>query len=210
MDFTNAVGRRVGRHFVTLSCEQTAPKLTAPRTWVFSGFVIEILGEWFYVTAGHILRDVETAIEAHSSFGFWRFGDQAAGDEETRRRHKHSGVPYDFDIAGWYVLRDDELGLDYAVTHVSLIYRLQLEAGGVLPFTKDMWLDYPNSGSVWGLAGVPKESVVHDGVSIIDAKFTLLGATPTTRQQALEQRPPISSTRGSTMQRRMSLAASMV
>ena len=173
---------------MSLSCKQTDPRVERPRTWVFSGFVVEIVEEWFYVTAGHIIRDIRTAIEANSSFGFWRFGDQSASDDETRRRHQHSGVPYEFNIDHWYVLHDDELGLDYAVTHISLVYRLQLEAGGVTPFPRDMWFDYANAGSVWGLAGVPQETVVHDGVSIIDSRFNLLGLTPTEPPPAAEAR----------------------
>jgi hypothetical protein len=32
------------------------------RIHLFSGFVVDIAGEWFYVTAGHILRDIRKAL----------------------------------------------------------------------------------------------------------------------------------------------------
>ena len=64
----------VGRHFVTLSCIQTAQDQTQQYTHVFSGFMVEIAEEWFYVTAGHILRDVRKAVNAGSTFDIWRLG----------------------------------------------------------------------------------------------------------------------------------------
>ncbi len=178
MDLTDKVGRRVGKHFVSLSCRQIDPRLEEPKLWMFSGFVVEILDEWFYITAGHIIRDIKIAIDSGSTFDVWRLGDQTASDLETRKRHKNMAVPYDFNVDHWYVLRDEALGLDYAVTHLSTLYRKQLEAGGVLPFKKDLWLEYSNAGSIWGLAGVPSETVTYDGTTHIDARFTLLGLTP--------------------------------
>ncbi len=71
-------------------------------------FLVDILGEWFYVTAGHILRDVGTAIAAGSEFDVWRLDDQTAGN-----RFSGKAVPYAFDLKQWFVLQDDSQGFDY-------------------------------------------------------------------------------------------------
>ncbi|HEX5127507.1 MAG TPA: hypothetical protein VFW00_12255, partial [Rhodocyclaceae bacterium] len=80
---------------------------------MFSGFVVDISGEWFYVTAGHILRDIQTALASGSSFDIWRFGDLTAGNLFGK-----SPVPYDFIVETWLVLRDETVGLDYAAVHL--------------------------------------------------------------------------------------------
>jgi hypothetical protein len=60
--FTDRVARSIGRHFVSLSCVQHASESGDMRIHLFSGFVVDIAGEWFYVTAGHILRDIRKAL----------------------------------------------------------------------------------------------------------------------------------------------------
>ena len=79
-DFTKRVATTLGKHFLTLSCQQQLPKSNQPNTLVFSGFVVDILGEWFYVTAGRIIQDVRDAIAAGATFDAWRLGDQTAGN----------------------------------------------------------------------------------------------------------------------------------
>ncbi|KQU75629.1 hypothetical protein ASC98_25420 [Rhizobacter sp. Root1238] len=146
--------------------------------WVFSGFVVEIAAQWFYVTAGHIIRDVQTSMDAGSTFAIWRLGDQTASDERTRERFKNIAIPYEFDPRHWFVLRDESLGLDYAVTHLGGLYRMLMEQAGVLPFTRDTWIDYPKAGTRWAIAGVPKETVVYDGTTEVRARFTFVGLSP--------------------------------
>lgn len=74
---TERVGLSIGRHFVSLSCMQFIPD-KPEKPHVFSGFVMAIADEWFYVTAGHILRAVRAALTSGSTFDIWRLGDQTA------------------------------------------------------------------------------------------------------------------------------------
>ena len=55
-DLSNRFLKTVGRHFVTLSCMQTPASASEEKVLLFSGFIVDIKGVWFYVTAGHILR----------------------------------------------------------------------------------------------------------------------------------------------------------
>ena len=99
--------RSVGRHFVTLSCVQTVPNTSGEKILVFSGFLADVGGVWFYVTAGHILRRIQSALSAGTKFDVWRLGDQTAGN-----RFNNTAIPFAFDIDRWGVIENDEIGLD--------------------------------------------------------------------------------------------------
>jgi hypothetical protein len=181
------IRKSVGRHFVTLSCVHTHPTQDEERVLLYSGYVVEIAGEWFYFTAGHILRNLRTAIDAGSEFDVWRLGDQTAG-----HNFRNTGVPYAFDIDQWFVLEDNSLGLDYATVHLSGLYRRQLEVGGVIPFHLDAWSDHTVPHDRWALIGVPTESVGYDGKTLITARIvvaplTAANAPPTAGSKAENQ-----------------------
>jgi hypothetical protein len=159
--------KSAGRHFVTLSCVETLKDATE-KVLVFSGFVVEVAGEWFYVTAGHIVRDVRLATGAGAKFDVWRLDDQSAG-------HSFGGaaIPLAFDLARWLELCDDEIGLDYAVFHLDGLYRRQLEAGGVVAIAKDAWAEYIDDHDHWALLGVPSESVAYEKKNLIHARIVV-------------------------------------
>lgn len=167
--FTQRVVASLGRHFVTLSCQQYLPSVEQPSTLVFSGFVVEILGEWFYITAGHILEDVRAARRAGAHFEAWRFGDQLAGNSFSG-----VAVPYEFNDDKWLALDDRGAGIDYAAGHIDHFYRRQLEAGGVVAIAKGAWSDHVTTSDHWALVGVPSESVAYDGLTIITARVVLV------------------------------------
>lgn len=171
-DLSERLNKTVGRHFITLSCVQRSPAESGERIHVFSGFVVDISGEWFYVTAGHILRDVCAAIDTGSAFDVWRLGDQTAG-----HNFKNTGVPYAFDISQWLVIEDEEAGLDYATVHLGGLYRRQLEAGGIVPFQLDAWSDHTVPHDRWALVGVPTQSVEYDGKTLITARIVVAPLT---------------------------------
>ena len=167
--FTRNVAATLGRHFVTLSCQQHLPPSDRPNTLVFSGFVVAILGEWFYVTAGHVLHDIHAATQAGALFDAWRLGDHTAGNT-----FKGAAVPYDFDMDRWLVLDNRDTGLDYAIVHIHGLVRLQLEAGGVIAIDKEAWSDHATAYDHWALVGVPSESVAYDGATVINARVVLV------------------------------------
>jgi hypothetical protein len=165
--------KSVGRHFVTLSCVRTIPGVEEEKIFVFSGFLIDVKGVWFYVTAGHILRDLRTAIGQGAKFDVWRLGDQTAGS-----RFNNSAIPYGFDIDRWGVIEDDRRGLDFAVVSLEELYCRQLHAGGAVPIAKDAWGDHVMDHDYWALVGVPSETVTYDGKTLIEAKVVVAPLEP--------------------------------
>ncbi len=168
---------------MTLSCVQHLPNSNEERIHVFSGFVIAVRGEWFYMTAGHILRDVRIALEGNSTFDIWRFGDQTAGN-----KFRDTAIPYAFDIEQWLVPEDADAGLDYAAVHIGGLYRKQLEAGGVVALDRNAWGDHLSEHNHWVLAGIPKETVSYDGKTVISAKFVMAPLTSTDAPPLIEHR----------------------
>lgn len=157
--------QRVGRHFVTLSCMYTPPNSAEERVMLFSGFVIAVDDLWFYVTAGHVPSRIRGGIEAGGEFNVWRLGDQTA-----RGRFTEFGIPFDYVPGDWLILDDADIGLDYAALPLRALFRLGLESGEVVPITKDAWGDHVTEYDQWVLVGVPAETVIHDGNSIITAR----------------------------------------
>jgi hypothetical protein len=181
--FSESVAKSVGRHFVTLSCVQYPHDEEDIKIHVCSGFMMEVKGEWFYMTAGHILRDVRLALDAGSKFDIWRFGDQTAGN-----RFHDTAVPYDFDLDQWFVLHEPEVGLDYATVHIGGLLRRLLEAGGVVALGRNAWGDHATEHEHWALVGIPRETVAYDGKTVISAKFVMAPLHPTETPTLAEQK----------------------
>ena len=167
-DFTNKVAHSVGRHFVTLTCVQYPPDDSKSYIHLFSGFVVEVETKWFYITAGHILRDIQKAIKARSRFDLWRLGDQTAGNHFGA-----AAIPYSFETNHWIVLENEESGLDYAAVELGNLYRSQLEVGGVIPLSNTSWDTQFSESEYWALFGVPSESVLYDGETRITARVVM-------------------------------------
>lgn len=172
-NFTESVAKSVGRHFVTLTCVQHQAGSNDRKVHVFSGFVVAVKGEWFYMTAGHILRDIRQALESGSTFDIWRFGDQTAGNH-----FRDTAVPYDFDLDKWLVLEDAEAGLDYATVHIGGLLRRLLEAGGVVALDRNAWGDHVTEHEHWALVGIPSETVAYDGKTVITARVVMAPLVP--------------------------------
>ena len=166
--------KAVGKHFVSLSCVRTDEKDNPIVAHIFSGFVIEVLEEWFLVTAGHVLSELREAMDAGARFRIWRLGDQTGSG-----KYGSKAIPFDFDVEDWLVISDDENGMDYAATPLLSLFRAALERGGIVPLSERVW------GNPWNdeftrrvLVGIPKESASYDGVSVICAKFALAPMQP--------------------------------
>jgi hypothetical protein len=171
IDLSEAFLQAFGRHFVTLSCMYTPPNSTAEIATLFSGFVIAIEDVWFYVTAGHVPRAIQSGMEAGGKFDVWRLGDQAA------RGPFNHGIPFDFDFNQWIVLDEAEVGLDYAALPLRNLFREGLERGNVIPLTKNGWGDHVTEHDQWVLVGVPSESVTHNGESLLTARVVGVALT---------------------------------
>src|SRR5262245_22936772 len=59
----------LARHLVSLTVigpkvDQHSRVISGRQTYGYSGFVIEFLGEWFFLTAGHVLNEIRETLRA--------------------------------------------------------------------------------------------------------------------------------------------------
>ncbi len=166
---TDQFFRTIGRHFVSLSCVQRVPGQQTGQVLVFSGFLIEAGGIWFYLTAGHILRDLKAALAGGVRFDTWRLDDQTAGN-----RFEGAAIPFDFDIDRWLVIEDKEVGLDYAAVVLDAFYCRQLTAGGAVPVGRIAWGDHTEAHDFWAVVGIPSETVRYDHQTLIEGRIVVM------------------------------------
>jgi hypothetical protein len=148
---------------------QTSPASHERKLFIFSGFLIEAGGLWFYVTAGHIIRDVRKSIELGGKFDLWRLDDQSAG-----HRFGDVAIPYGFELDRWLVIEDSQVGLDYAVVALNPIYCRQLQAGGCVAIGKSAWGNHAELHEFWALVGIPSESVIYDNRTMISGRIVVM------------------------------------
>lgn len=172
-NLTHLLYKSAGRHFVTLSCVQYQSNDDAGKALMFSGFLVEIDELWLYVTAGHILQDIRTALSSGSEFDRWRLDDSTAGNQ-----FNGFAVPIDFRIDDWLVIRDSNLGLDYAALPLRDLYRDSLAAGGSTALGPEAWGSHQDAYEAWALLGIPSESVTFDGVTQITARVVTVPLKP--------------------------------
>ena len=167
-NLTESMIKSAGKHFIGLSgVQETNGQKNAH---IFSSFIVDVDGLWILITAGHILRAIQSAINAGSSFDVWRLDDQMASEGNGVA----FPVPFDFVLQDWFVLEDQAIGLDYAALHLSDYFIRHLKAGGVEPIEESAWGDYIQEHDFWVLFGIPSETVAYDEETQMAARFAVL------------------------------------
>ncbi len=150
------------RHFVSLACVHAAigtqrEQYETKRRHSFnvSGFVISVAGEWLWVTAGHIIDEVDKLLREGRKLTYCRFLDWGAS------RKYHDTIPVEFDaLRKGRVGGDDDC--DCAAFPLSLSYRQMLESNGVVALDEAAWAAPPCQEKVdcCLLLGIPDELTV--------------------------------------------------
>lgn len=172
------VMKSTGRHLVTLSYVVKTPADEEEHLELISGFIIEIHGIWFYVTAGHVLTKIDELMTIGAKFDVWRLSDYTAGGNL-----KNMGIPIHFDFSSWLILHDELIGLDVAVLPLEDLYRRNLEAGNTVPVPDGAWAVEDVADAYWALVGVPYESVTYDGNTQISARAVMVVLEPVSQSE---------------------------
>ena len=118
--------------------------------YVFSAFVISIDDEWFLVTAGHCLYEIEKAKNAGYSIIKARLIDFGG----INARH-FQPIPFDFENSPSAHLGDDKY--DYGIIHISKYYRRLMESNGIISLNEEVWEKQPKDPDFYFLLGVPDQ-----------------------------------------------------
>ena len=143
------------RHLVAL-CTTAVPKSPnpeKPRFFAGCGTLINIRGHIMFLTAGHILREVERALESDQY-------DITAALADTFGSGRKSDHPIPFDLKSaqfWYV-DDEELGLDFGVIFLRPYYVNLLALNGIVALEERNWVRQDNvQFDGYAMLGLPAE-----------------------------------------------------
>ncbi len=178
--------RRMARAFVSIGVEvPAAPR--EQRFTAFSGFVVEINHEWFWVTADHIidenhdgLRSIEDRIDVNLSLialcdqsghkTHFRFKTEDCVRMPLLTKMQLSRLESKSNEEQYVESISDDL--DLAAIYFSKYYMDHLKAVGVLPLKESEWLFDPEENKetfddyVLCLAGIPQNSYVPDNTGL--------------------------------------------
>lgn len=121
------------------------------KQYLISSFVMSVYDEWFLITAGHCIEDVENALNHGYIIERCRLIDcMGAG-----AKHIHP-IPYDFNKDTACKLCYDPK-YDYGVLILNANTISLLKANGVVPLTEQMWESQPDNSEYFKMVGIPCE-----------------------------------------------------
>jgi len=118
--------------------------------YVFSTFIISITNEWFMVTAGHCLREIEKI----KNVGYSIVRASLIDFGGINSRH-FQPIPFDFEDSHNAHLGDDKY--DYGIIYISNYYRRLMESNNIIALNEEVWEKQPKDPDFYYLLGVPDQ-----------------------------------------------------
>ena len=146
-----------GQHFVALFLEIDRPphKRGQFRNFFgFSGILISVDGVTFYMTAGHILRDILKGLQDQTiSILGAKLGDVFGASRIT-----DYPIPFNLYPAEIFFIIDDKLGLDFGLIALTSYYLKLLAANNVTSLFRENWeKQHQVRYDAFIMMGLPKE-----------------------------------------------------
>jgi hypothetical protein len=166
----------LARHLVSLTVigpkvDEQGQILSGRQMYGYSGFVIEFLGEWFFLTAGHVLNEIRDTLRACPN------GEVRLFLQDSFGIHATTDLPVQMDLEHAVIgaFDDDQAGVDIGIIRVSQYYRAHLQKNQVIPVDEATWR-YPGDDpyDFYGLLGFPEELTVNE-TSIDPRGRTIVG-----------------------------------
>lgn len=152
----------IARHFVALAVEYESlnddGSVFHQSHALLSGFVIDLDGEWFWVTAGHCFK---TEIHRLLNEGEIRITDGGGFLDHFGMDAKHTiMLPYTYEEDAAFFVEDPEEGLDYAVIRLRPYYANAFAKNGVVAIDRQNWLhQYRLEFEHHCMVGIPAQHV---------------------------------------------------
>jgi hypothetical protein len=121
---------------------------------VMTTFVLSITDQWFLVTAGHCIGEVE---KATTDYGY-RIAACYLIDSIGLDAEYQDPIPFAYEDSYPVPLSNDK-DSDYGVIALSPYYRQLLEKNNVQPLSEEVWKHQPRDVDFYCLLGVPGELV---------------------------------------------------
>jgi hypothetical protein len=121
---------------------------------VMTAFVLSVGEQWFLVTAGHCIREIE---EITIKYGY-RVAECCLIDSMGQDAKHFEPIPCTY--ASSYPTRlSEDKSFDYGVMVLSAYYRKLLQKNNVLPLNEEVWKCQPSNPDFYFLLGIPGELV---------------------------------------------------
>lgn len=152
----NAFVSMLCRHLVGLVVEyQSKDDSGAPvhSRAVISGFVLELHSRWFWVTAGHTLKDY---LDKPINDGTLRIIDSGFADYwVTDAEHRHL-YPFRYEPGCAFYIEAAEDSLDFGLIPLDGLMRQAFAKNGVIPISRNNWISqHQLEFSVYKMLGFP-------------------------------------------------------
>ena len=164
------IARFFNKHLVPMLF--TVQDNTGSRQFIVSAFALSIMDQWFLITAGHCLRQIEELQSKGTEITSCALVDTIGTDAI----HKDT-IPFAYENASPQYLSED-LHYDYGVIPLSSYYRHLLEANSVQSLTEEVWEKQPDEFDFYKLLGVPYE-LLEITPEYVYLPTTLLNVEPT-------------------------------
>jgi len=124
------------------------------QNFVVTAFVLSVSDQWFLITAGHCIRDIEARIDY---YGYDNTRSQLIDSLGLGATHPEP-IPFVYKDSHPAQLSDD-YAFDYGVMALSPYYRQLLQANNVQPLNEEVWKKQPSEVDFYMLLGIPAELV---------------------------------------------------
>ena len=101
----------------------------------YSGFVMVIRRRWYFVTAGHILENIESSIKK----GKVKVSECRLVDYYGQGTYSKEPIPFDYNAAYKYYYYSETEGLDFGVLEINSNQQKLLKANKVKAVLKNNW-----------------------------------------------------------------------
>jgi hypothetical protein len=155
----------MSRHLVALTSEYQSfdkGKLFKHGMLVFSGFVVEIMDKWFWVTAGHCLKLLDSQMPDGLMKLFRTEFMDCFGPGDTVL----NGIPFTYEPGCGFYVDNESHALDFGVIPLSDLYRQNMLANGVVAISRDHWQKQENlDWTEYKILGFPE----HEHIAEVNA-----------------------------------------
>lgn len=147
------------------------------RCFIVTSFVMSVYDQWFLVTAGHCIEDIEKLNAAGYEIVRCRLIDSIGSGASHRLP-----IPFDYAESRATKMCYDS-NYDYGLIFLEDYYIELLRSNGVIPIKEDAWEKQPQDPEYFALIGVPDElSNTSEDVVLVTSTFHIV--------KELAERPP--------------------
>jgi hypothetical protein len=152
----------MGQHLVALTCDYETihadGTVCGAGVSVYSGFVLELHGVLFWVTAGHCLKD---ELDANIESGKLRITGGAFMDCFGYQAKHLEAVPFTYEVGCSYYVEQRGDALDFALIMLNSLQVKAFIANNVKAISRSNWVHQPRlSFDFYRMMGIPKHGIV--------------------------------------------------